>query len=330
MSSNNMIIGFISLVLLACYCLSNVEAAHQQLQVGYYRSTCFPAEFIVRNEVFKAFQANKGIAPGLLRLHFHDCFVRGCDGSVLIDSTPGNTAEKDSPANFPSLRGDEVVDTIKSALEAVCPGVVSCADILAFAARDSLAITGGIIYDVPAGRKDGTVSLISETIDIPPPTFDVNQLTQSFDRKGLTQEEMVTLSGVHSIGRSHCTSFRDRLYNFSSSVKQDPSLDAAYAEQLKLSCPEANNDPNLVVPMNTRSPNVAGVGYFVDVLNHRGLFTSDQALLTNQATAAQVTRNARNPFLWINKLKAAMVKMGKIGVLTGDDGEIRLNCRIPN
>ncbi|KAI3930272.1 hypothetical protein MKW92_033849 [Papaver armeniacum] len=292
MSSNNMIIAFIGLVLLACYCLSSAEAAHQQLHVGYYRSTCFPAEFIVRNEVFKAFQANKGIAPGLLRLHFHDCFVRGFDGSVLIDSTPGNTAEKDSPANFPSLRGDEVADAIKSALEAVCPGVVSCADILAFAPRDSLAITGGIIYDVPAWRKDGTVSLISETIDIPPPTFGVHQLTQSFDIKGLTQEEMVTLSGVHTIGRSHCTSFRDRLY-------QDPSLDATYAKQLKLSCPETNNDHNLVVPMNTRSPNVADVGYFVDVLNHRGLFTSDQALLTNQATADQVTRNARNPFLWI-------------------------------
>ncbi|KAI3968554.1 hypothetical protein MKX01_007864 [Papaver californicum] len=329
MGSNNIII--IGLVLLACCCLNNVEATdHQLLQVGYYRSTCFPAEFIVRTQVFKAFQANRGIAPGLVRLHFHDCFVRGCDGSVLIDSTPGNTAEKDSPANFPSLRGLEVVDAIKNALETVCPGVVSCADILAFAARDSLAITRGIIYDVPAGRKDGNVSLASETIDLPPPTFDVNQLTQSFDRKNLTQEEMVTLSGVHTIGRSHCTSFRDRLYNFNSSVKQDPTLDAAYAEQLKLSCQEANSDPNLVVPMNTHSPNVADVEYFVDVLNHRGLFTSDQALLTNQNTADQVRQNARTPFIWINKLKAAMLKMGKIGVLTGDDGEIRLNCRKPN
>ncbi|XP_052184859.1 peroxidase 5-like [Diospyros lotus] len=308
-------------------CFQSGALLQVQLQLGFYATSCPLAEVIVKEEVAKGIARDTGVAAGLVRLHFHDCFVRGCDGSVLIDSTASNTAEKDSPPNK-SLRGFEVIDKAKARLETLCPGEVSCADIVAFAARDSIELTAGRGYDVSGGRRDGRVSLASEVLaNLPAPSFNVNQLTQSFAKKELTQQEMVTLSGAHTIGRAHCEAFSNRLYNFNATNSQDPTLDPGYAEYLKKKCPQGSTDPTLVVPMDPYTPAVTDRGYYKAVLANKGLFTSDQTLLTNPTTATQVYQNANDLLRWRTKFAAAMVKMGQIGVLTGSDGEIRSNCR---
>ncbi|KAG5229469.1 Plant peroxidase [Salix suchowensis] len=304
------------------------------------------AEFIVKSEVRNGFIKDKGVAAGLVRMHFHDCFVRGCDASVLLDSTASNTAEKDSPVNNPSLRGFEVIDNAKARLETACKGVVSCADILAFAARDSVEITGGFGYEVPAGRRDGRVSRASEVLtNLPPPTFNVDQLTTNFANKVKTRLFLATMLKllnkicgdiyIYTSRRTHhwsitLHSFSSRLYNFNGTTSQDPTLDAAYAARLKQLCPQGSTDPSLVVPMNPASPATTDAGYYLDVLANRGLFTSDHTLLTNTATATQVNINARDSMLWKRKFAAAMLKMSKLGVLTGNAGEIRTNCRVIN
>ncbi|XP_073360323.1 peroxidase 5-like [Aegilops tauschii subsp. strangulata] len=103
----------------------------------------------------------------------------GRDGSVLIDSTANRTAEKDAIPNKPNLCGFEVIDAAKKAIKAQCPKTVSCTDILAFTAHDSIALPGNVTY------------------------------------KDLTAEDMVILSGAHTIGFSHCSSFTKMLYDFS-------------------------------------------------------------------------------------------------------------------
>ncbi|ERN08099.1 hypothetical protein AMTRI_Chr09g16960 [Amborella trichopoda] len=321
----------IEMQLLLVLSLSLIPNFEAQLEVGFYSQRCSPAERIVKDAVRSAVSNDVGLAADLIHMYFHDCFVRGCDGSILIDSNSTNTAEKDFFANKISLRSFGVLDSAKSKLEDMCKGVVSCADILAFAARDAAEMVGGIGWDVPAGRRDGRISLASENLaNLPAPTFTVPQLTQLFLSKGLTQEEMVTLSGAHTIGRSHCTSFSNRLFNFSSTSSQDPSLDPRYATQLKSKCPKGNTNTNLVVPMDPLSPTVLDNAYYKNILANRGLFTSDHALLSDPSTSSQVSEYAANVFLWRTKFGAAMVRMGQIGVLTGNAGEIRRNCRAVN
>ncbi|MBA0807996.1 hypothetical protein Gohar_023765, partial [Gossypium harknessii] len=111
----------------------------QALSSNYYDHTCPQLESIVRSAVQKAMSNDKTVPAALLRMHFHDCFIRGCDASVLLNSKGKSKAEKDGPPNI-SLHAFYVIDNAKKALESKCPGIVSCADILALAARDAVAM----------------------------------------------------------------------------------------------------------------------------------------------------------------------------------------------
>ncbi|XP_009768802.1 peroxidase 5-like [Nicotiana tabacum] len=335
---------FVMLALLFCLILSlsvfaeankhKPKPKKSTFGVGFYKRSCPAAEAIIRKAVFKAVLMNPGTAAGIIRMHFHDCFIRGCDGSVLLDSVRGKeTAEKDSPINNPSLRGFEVIDEAKALLEKLCPRTVSCADILAFAARDSALFAGGISYALPGGRRDGRVSLSSEVIqNLPPPFFNAQQLQDNFKRKGLSLDEMVTLSGAHSIGRTHCSSFSNRLYGFNATHPQDPSLDPRYASFLKNKCPRPISDTQVdpIVNLDISTPNRLDNKYYLNLKNHKGLLTSDQTLFESPLTSKLVFNNVKYGSTWARKFAAAMVHMGSIEVLTGNKGEIRKNCHFVN
>uniref|UniRef100_A0A0E0HWS7 Peroxidase n=1 Tax=Oryza nivara TaxID=4536 RepID=A0A0E0HWS7_ORYNI len=202
--------GMKLILMVAFQAMSLISISTASLQYNFYGSSCPNAEQTISNIVYGLIDADPSMAPALLRLHFHDCFVMGCDASILLDPTKTNGSPEKTAI---PLRGYDAVNKIKAAVEAVCPGKVSCADILAFAARDSVAKSGGFVYPVPAGRRDGNVSsAFSVFSSIPSPFFDAGELVQSFAAKGLTVDDLVALSGAHSIGTAHCSGFKNRLY----------------------------------------------------------------------------------------------------------------------
>ncbi|KAL3699162.1 hypothetical protein R1sor_017184 [Riccia sorocarpa] len=308
-------------------------AISTDLQVGFYSSACPGAEDMVRQTVEQIVAVDKKKGASLIRLLFHDCFVEGCDGSILIDSTSNNTAEKDAFPNL-TLRGLAIIDEAKSLVEARCPGIVSCADIIALAARDSVNLLGGPHYEVRTGRRDGRVSIDSAALsDLPAPTVnDVHQLISAFAKKGLSQAQMVTLSGLHTVGQASCAQIVNRLYNFSSTASADPTLEPFFAGTLRASCPKDYNIASLqrLVDMDQISPDRIDRMYFVSLLGGRGLLTSDATLARSRETLLQVFQYAAIPTLWESDLVAALQALGEIEVKTGEEGEIRLNCRAVN
>ncbi|CAL4915915.1 unnamed protein product [Urochloa decumbens] len=179
--------------------LYGLHGAAAQLCENYYAETCPDAYDIVKKVLIEAHQSDERIYASLIRLHFHDCFVQGCDGSLLLDSVPGMQSEKDSLPNKGSARGFPVVDAVKEALEAACPGVVSCADILAIASEISVVESGGPSWGVLLGRLDGKTSDFTGSGNLPAPFEDLATLQRKFRAVGLNGDvDLVALSGYNA------------------------------------------------------------------------------------------------------------------------------------
>ncbi|KAL4385175.1 hypothetical protein GQ457_15G001710 [Hibiscus cannabinus] len=314
------------LSLLVLFLVMTVSRSKAALDAHYYHQTCPQAEKIIQDTVRNASMFDPKAPARILRMFFHDCFIRGCDASVLLDSTPQNQAEKDGPPNV-SLGAFYVIDDAKTKLESSCPKTVSCADIIAIAARDVVTMSGGPFWNVLKGRKDGRVSKASETINLPAPTFNVSTLIQSFAKRGLGVQDLVALSGGHTLGFSHCSSFEARLRDFSPVHDIDPSMHPVFAETLRKKCPKPNTDRNAGQFLDSTASTFDN-SYYKQVLARKGVFGSDQALLSDDRTRWIVESFADDQSLWFREFAASMAKLGNVGVM--ENGEVRLNCRVVN
>uniref|UniRef100_A0A2N9EGU4 Peroxidase n=1 Tax=Fagus sylvatica TaxID=28930 RepID=A0A2N9EGU4_FAGSY len=181
------------------YSRGSLRSVQAPLQLGFYSKNCPRAEKINQDFVNTHIHNAPSLAAALVRMHFHDSFVRGCDSSVLLNSTSNNQAEKDAPPNLTLISGFDFVDRVKSLVEAECPGMVSCSDIIALT-------HGGPFWRFPTGRRDGTISISTEALNNIPPPFGNFTLQTLFSNQGLDLNDLVLLISGAALPSFDCYS----------------------------------------------------------------------------------------------------------------------------
>lgn len=138
--------------------------------------------------------------------------------------------------------------------------------------------------------------------------------------------------GAHTIGFAQCFTFKQRLFNFNGTGKPDPSLNATLLLILQKLCPDNASNTHLA-PLDRVTPTSFDNLYYKNLMRNFGLLQTDEALLHDNITASLV--NKYTDFLtglsnFYTDFDVSLEKMSRIGVLTGQQGEIRLNCRVIN
>ena len=321
--------AFPLLLILLLSSLSSIPFSESALTVDYYAKSCPKFDEIMQGIITTKQITNPTTAAATLRLFFHDCMVDGCDASVLISSNFVNQAERDSDINH-SLPGDafDLIVRAKTALELACPGIVSCADILALSTRNLVTMVGGPYYKVRLGRKDGLVSMASHVEgNLARSNTSMDKMITMFQTKGFSLQEMVALvGGGHSIGFAHCKEFSNRIFGFSKTSEVDPELNPKFADGLRKLCANYTTNPAMAAFLDVMTPSKFDNMFFQNLQRGLGLLTSDHALVAHPRTRPLVEKYATDQAVFFNDFAHAMEKLSVYGVKTGRKGEVRHKC----
>ncbi|KAL2454670.1 Peroxidase 5 [Abeliophyllum distichum] len=182
-------------------------------------------------------------------------------------------------------------------------------DIITLAARDASAAVGGPSWNVKLGRRDSTTASRSlANTDLPGPASDLSTLISSFGNKGLTARGHGCLIRIYSNGTN---------------------IDAGFASTRRRQCPSNSGDSNLA-PLDLVTPNSFDNNYYKNLMQRKGLLQSDQILFSGDSTDSIVSEYSRNQQTFLSDFGNAMIKMGEIEPLTGQNGIIRRICSAIN
>ncbi|KAM0885852.1 hypothetical protein ACQ4PT_030057 [Festuca glaucescens] len=179
---------------------------------------------------------------------------------------------------------------------------------------------------MPSGRRDGLISIADEVFQhMSSPASQLQDLLRSFDDKGLSAVDLVALSGAHLFFQTTWNLIKPRLY------PADLTMNATFVTALRSVCPQKGGG-SILVNNNRMSqdPNKLSNALYQNVASRQVLFTSDQTLTSRNDTAAMVADNAARPIAWMARFAVAMLKMGRIELLTGAAGEVRKVCFATN
>lgn len=136
--------------------------------------------------------------------------------------------------------------------------------------------------------------------------------------------------GAHTIGFAQCFTFKRRLFDFKGSGNPDPTLDSSLLSSLRTTCPNVDASNTKLAPLDSATSSMFDNSYYKNLLSNSGLLESDQALMGDQRSAAMVNSYSQYPYLFNKDFGESMIKLGNIGVLTGQAGEIRKKCGFVN
>ncbi|KAL5215607.1 hypothetical protein ABZP36_007008 [Zizania latifolia] len=210
-------------------------------------------------------------------------------------------------------RALQLVENIRAKVHAACGPTVSCTDISALATRAAVVLSGGPRYPVIHGRLDSFAPAEEAAVNqLPSPfTGSVQALLDSFKSRGLGEpDDLVALSGAHTIGRSQCGFIRA------------PS-DDTFSQSMAANC---SRNPNRLQKLDVITPNAFDNAYYMTLVRNKGVFTSDMALIRDPTTAPIVRRFARNQAAFFAQFADSMDKLSRVPRPRGDVGEIRRNC----
>ncbi|GFQ07437.1 peroxidase 29 [Phtheirospermum japonicum] len=313
-----MMSAVILVVLLSC-------GGEASISYNFYDKVCPQLDHIVRAGVQSASLGDPTTPSALLRLMFHDCQVQGCDASILLEPDGDMTkfSEMASSRNF-GIRKRDFINLIKSAVEGVCPQMVSCSDIIVMAAREAVALSGGPRINVPLGRRDSSnpPNFTLASVSLPWPDIGVDAMLRVFAKHAMSIQESVAILGAHTLGITHCSNLESRLYKQQSRPGNE-IINPVFQNALRLKCPGVGptgfvqNDFTSVLFDNQ---------YFVNSINGLGVLKIDAQMPLDSRTRPFVEKFASDENAFFDAFSSAFVKLSRSNVLTGNQGVIRRNC----